>query len=210
MKNEELLRKNYIKEEKIKEIKDKFNNELDALENNIKVEIDKYDFFKAIFCQDNNDIKKMLFEDYLKYFIIKYSEKKEIDYKMNENLFQFLLIIIKVKLSEKSHYDLQFTINEFIKTIIYIQGYKEDIYSLFDIYLDIKKYNNNIEEKMSELLDDTNIIKYEISERNKDYTKIVNITLFLIIESLLRCILVYSIALIKKDKNELFSNFYIY
>ena len=41
--------------------------------------MNKYEFFKNI--QNNNDLRSMLLDDYLKYFIMKLLEKNEIDCK---------------------------------------------------------------------------------------------------------------------------------
>ena len=71
----------------------------------------------------------------------------------------------------------------------------------------IYSYYKNIEELMGNILDDE-IIEYEISERNKKYTKNINISLFNLIESLMRAILSYSIELINKDKVKFFEYFY--
>jgi hypothetical protein len=47
---------------------------------------------------------------------------------------------------------------------------------------------------------DENNIKYEISNRNKEYTKIVNLNIFNFIESFIRSILLFNINLIKLKK----------
>ena len=60
--NEELLRKNNLKEEEISV----YNEKLERLESDIKIELNKYEFFQNI--QNNNDLRSMLLEDYLKYF----------------------------------------------------------------------------------------------------------------------------------------------
>ena len=200
--NEELMRKNHIKEEEISI----FYDELERLESNIKVEINKDYYFQNI--QNNNILKNMLLEDYLKYFIIKFLEKNEIDLKYNESVYKFLIIIIKVKLGESNNinYNFKNTFEEFIKIILFTQGYKNDIKNLFNIFIDVKKYCNNIEERICIILNE-NIIKYEISDRNKEYTKEVNINFFNIIESLSRAILLYSVELIKIDKNKFLEYF---
>ena len=205
IKNEELMRKNHIKEEEIPI----FYDELERLESNIKVEINKDEFFQNI--QNNNILKGMLLEDYFKYFIIKFLEKNEIDSKYNESIFKFLIIIIKVKLGESNNtnYNFSYSIEEFIKIILFTQGYKNDIKNLFNIFIDVKKYCINIEDRICNILNE-NIIKYEISDRNKPYTKEVNISFFNIIESLSRAILLYSVELIKADKNKFNEYFSIF
>ena len=69
---ENLLRKNYSSEEKSEEAIQEYNNQIDRFEQNIKTELNKHDLFKAIYNQDNIELKKLILSDYLKYFIIKY------------------------------------------------------------------------------------------------------------------------------------------
>jgi hypothetical protein len=203
--NEELMRKSNIKEEEISV----FHEILERLERNIKFEINKNEFFQHF--QNNNNLKGMLLEDYLKYFIMILFKKDEIDYKYNDRVNNFLKIIIKVKLGEdnNTNYNFSNTIDEFIKIILFTQGYKNDIKNLFNIFIDIIKFGIKIEDKICEILN-RNIIKYEISERNKEYTKKVNISFFNIIESLSRAILLCSVDLLKKNKNEFYEFFKIF
>ena len=201
--NEELMRKNNIKSEEISA----FSEMLERFERNIKFEINKNELIRNI--QNNNDLKSLLLEDYLKYFIIILFEKEEIDYKYNESVYNFLKIILKVKLGENTNYNFSNTIDEFIKIILFVQGYKNDIKNIFNTFIDVKEFDKNIEEKIINILNG-NIIKYEISERNKEYTKKVNISFFNIIESLSRAILSSSVDLIKTDKNKFHEYFKIF
>ena len=76
-----------------------------------------------------------------------------------------------------------------------------------DIFLEVKKYCENIEELIDNVFKE-DIIKYEDSARNKKYTRKVNINFLNIIESLIRALLNYSINLIKLDKIKFFDFFY--
>ena len=207
--NEQLLRRIYKKEEKIDEATKAYYKEFDRLEENTKTEINKYEFYKIIYTQNNEDLKNLLLDEYLKYFIIKYLEKKEVDYKVTEKILNFFKLIIKVKLSDNHNekYTFKNTLEEFIKIVLFAQGYKEDIKNLFDTFIEVQKYCENILESMTNLINEEKM-KYEISERIQRYTKIVNINFFNIVESLLRGILLYSIELIKKDKVKFFEFFY--
>ena len=131
----------------------------------------------------------MLLEDYLKYFIMTLLENDEIDCKYNESLYTFLKNIIKIKLGEdnSTNYNFRNTIDEFIKIIILTQGYKNDIKDLFNIFIDIKQFWINIEHKLCNI-SNGNIIKYEISDKNKEYK---------VIEYLSRALLLYSVNLRK-------------
>ena len=207
--NEELLRKIHNNEEKIDEATKTYFSKLDRFEENVKIELNKHELFKNIYSQNNEELKKLLLEEYLKYFIIKYLEKKVVDYKINENILSFLKLIIKVKISDNHNQDYVFTntLEEFIKIIVFTQGYKEDIKNLFDTFIEANKYCENIEEYIVNTLNEKKI-RYEVSNRNKKYTKIVNINFFYIIESLLRGILLFSIELIKNDKAKFYEFLY--
>jgi hypothetical protein len=112
--------------------------------------------------------------------------------------------IIKIKLGEdnSTNYNFNNTIDEFIKIILFTQGYKNDIKNLFNIFIDIKKFGINIEHKLCNVLNE-NIIKDKISDRNKENTKKVNINLFNIIEYLSKAILLYSADLNKNTDEKL-------
>ena len=209
--NEQLLRKNYKKEDKIDEATKTYYKEQDRLEDNIKTEINKYEFFKVFYTQNNEELKILILDEFLKYFIIKYLEKKEVDYKVTENILSFLKLIIKVKISDNhnANYEFKYTLEEFIKIVLFAQGYKEDIKNLFDTFIEVQKYCENILDIMTNLINEEKM-RYEISERIQKYTKIVNINFFNIIESLLRGILLFSIELIKKDKVKFFEYFYTF
>ena len=133
LKIEESLRKKITKQEKIDEEIKNYNKQMETFEKNIKKEINKYDFFKQIFNQNNEELKKMITNEYIKYFIIKYIKKKEMnDFEVNEKLIGFLQLIIKIKLSDSHnhHYDFENTIELgkiFIKLL-----YKRNVKMLTD------------------------------------------------------------------------------
>jgi hypothetical protein len=205
--NEKIMRKMY-KEEKIEEVRLKYYKNLERYEENIKIEINKNQLLNVIFNQNNEELKKILFEDYLIYFICKYLEKKNFKYEINDKLLSFLKLIIKIKLSDLNNhqYNFNYTQEEFIKIVLFTQGYKEDIKSLFDIFAELYKYCDNIEELMIKVLE-KNEIKYEISSRSQKQSKIVNICFLTVMESLIRAILLHSLQLLK-DKVKFFEFIY--
>ena len=196
--NERELRKQ-INDKKIKDNCNKYYEELNQLLNNIKNEIKKEEFLDTIYNSKNNEIAKLLLEDYFRYYIMKYLQKK--DY-VNRKLLTFLILIVKIMLNKDNHhYDFKYDIDEFSKIIIITQGYIEDIKIFLNKFIDLQIYSEdglNIENQMSAILDENNI-KYEISNRNKEYTKIVNLNIFNIIESFIRSILLFSIKLNKTN-----------
>ena len=145
---------------------------------NIQTQINnKCELFKSIFDdQKNIELRKMLLEDYSKFFIIKYLEKRKINYKMNEKLLSLLYILMKVKLCDSgekicdfNNFKYQYSLKEFIEIILFTQGYKEDIKNIFEIYLHIIKYDENFDKNIETIIS-KNEMKYEISKRNEKYT----------------------------------------
>ena len=197
---EQSLRKN-LSGEKIEKTKKEYTEKIKRFEENLKVEINEHEIFKAIFNQNNAELKIILMEDYLKYYIIIYSEKNNVNYLLNEKLLSFLKLIIKARLSETHNHKYEFngSIQEFIKIILFTQVYKNEIKCFLDIFIEVHKYCENLEALMINILDEEKI-KYENSEKNKAYTEDVNINFFNIMESLIRAILIYGIEINKKDK----------
>ena len=197
---EQSLRKN-LTGEKIEKAKKEYTDKIKRFEENLKVEINEHEIFKAIFNQNNIELKILLMEDYLKYYIVIYSEKNNVNYLLNEKLLSFLKLIIKAKLSDTHNHRYEFngSIQEFIKIILFTQVYMNEIKCFLDIFIEVYKYCENLEGLMIKILNEEKI-KYEISERNKAYTEDVNINFFNIMESLIRAILIYGIEINKKDK----------
>ena len=104
-----------------------------------------------------------------------------------EKIINFLLIILKLKLKRKTISLVQFdnTIDEIIEILLFTQGYFKDISNLLNIFYEKKKYCKNLEDIIFKILNE-NIIKYEISERNDEYSKLVNFHWFSIIEAMIR------------------------
>ena len=190
--NEHNLRK-IIAREKIEENISKYNNNLALFERNIKIETNKNELLNFIFNQNDEEIKKLILNDYLIFFICEYLKNNNIKYEINEKLLNFFKLIMKIVLQgvNNNQYIFNYSQEEFIKIILFTQGYKGDIKCLFDIFVELQKFCSNIEEKMEKIVESGDI-KYEISTRNMQYTKIVNNCFFNIIESLIRSILLYS------------------
>ena len=207
LKNENSLR-SALSINKIDIMTKQYNRNLERFEENIKIEINKQELLNVIFNKQNNELRKILLEDYLVMIVIKYIEKKEIKYELNSRILNFLKLIIKIKLSESNNhiYDFTYSQKEFIEIIIFTLGYKEDIKTLLDIFVEFQKYCNNIEELMQQVLAN-NKIRFEISERSQGYTRIVNVHFFFVLESLIRAVLLFSKELIK-DEFKFFDFFY--
>ena len=205
--NEESLRQANIKGKevliKISEYKEKF----ETYKKNLM--LNNNDILKAIINLNN---EKILFEDYMIYYLNKYLGKNELKFPFNEKLMYFLKLLIQIKLNtfndENNENNIQEPFEKLIIVLMFTQGYKNDIKELFDKYLEIVKYCDNFDEIMKNYFEEKKI-KYEESTRNKSYTKIVNISMFNIIESYIRAILLYSRELIQIDKDKFYEYFRI-
>ena len=203
--NEESLRQENINQNKNIENYENYHKILERIKENIKVEINKEEYFNAIYNQNNNNFRKFLLQDYHTYFIIKCLNKIDIKFNNIKQIMDFYFIILMLKLSEKIILPIQFenTLDEFIDIILFTQGYFEDIIYLINIFISITKYCDKLKELIIKILNE-NIIKFETPEKANDNSKIVNYCWFLVIESLTRAILEYSIELFNKDKNMFF------
>ena len=200
--NESLLRKINLKDSK-----NIYNEKAIAIEKDLINEMSKKEYnniFDNIYHYKNEDIAKLLLDDYFEYCLIKYLEKK--DYKYNKKLFSYFKLLVKI-ISKRDNYnnEFEYTLDEFVKIVLITQGYLKDINYFLNIFIDIEKYGFDIEKKIILILEE-NKIKYEISKRNPEYTEIVNLGIFKIIESIIRTILLISVDIYKVNKN----NFYKY
>ena len=207
--NENMMRKDYKTEKKIDEVAKKYEDESYQLEENMKNEINKKNIFKEIFHQNNEEFKKLIFEDYLINYLINNLEVQNIDYITNQKLLHFLKFIIKKKFSENNSYEYEFryNIDEFARIILFIEGYKKEINNLLNIFANVQKYCSDIDERMKNILNEGKI-KLEQSGRNKSYIRKVNQNFYYILESFIKAILSFSIELLKADNAKFYNYFY--
>ena len=76
-------------------------------------------------------------------------------------------MIIKIRLNETNNYNYEFkiTIEEFVKIVIFTQGYIEDIKNLLDTFIEVQNFSDNIEEYIINVLKEENM-KYQIEIKN--------------------------------------------
>ena len=210
--NENLLRKDIENDANDIYLIDNYQSQLDKFKNNIIIELDNIEFFRVMYNQNDEQIKKLLLEEYLKYYVIKIlTTKQNTNYTTNEHIYSILLLILKIKFGEQGAYnEYQFSNDkeELAKIILFTQGYKNDIINLIDIILEPNNYFP-IEKYMFKSLVRKQI-KYENNDQNKKYIKKVNYFLFNIIESLIESMLIYSIELERKDINKFYDYFYTF
>ena len=197
-KTEESLRKTHKDEKTILMKKLEYKKNIEIYINNLKIQIIQNDFFSEII---KEKFDELLVEDYLVYYITEYTDKKELKYELNESLMNFLKLLVYIKINKGEFENNEDPLDKLVTIIMFTQGYKEDIEEIFNVYLEVINYCDNIENKMKNYLNENKII-YEESQRCKAYSKTVNLHLFLIIESLIRTILLNSKELIIKDKEK--------
>ena len=206
--NEEVMRKENINNEDKKDLIQDYTNELEKIKENAKVEIYKEEYFNTIFNQNDIVFKELILKDYLTIYLIQYKSKNETNFIENEKIINFLNLILKLKLKRETilAFNFENTIDEFIEILFFTQAYFEDICYLINIYLEIQKYCENIEDIIFKVLNEF-MNKYQISEINNDYSKLVNFPWFSIIESLTRSILIYSMELFEINRNKFYEYF---
>ena len=210
--NENLLRKDCEYDVNDIYLFDNYQNNLNQFKNNILIELDNIEFFRVMYNQNDEEIKQLLLEDYLKYYIIKIlGTKQNTNYITNEHIYSILLLILKIKFGEEGHYNeysFSYDKEELAKIILFTQGYKNDIINIIDIILEPHNYfpaENYMFKTLSKM-----DIKFDNYDPNKRYIKKVNYFLFNIIESLIESMLVYSVELEKKDINKFYDYFYTF
>ena len=204
--------RNYIDQENIEETKNNFYDNLLNNNNSLSVLISKDERLKNILniCQNNEDedyeLNKLLIDDYYSYFLHNNLNKSINNQEIQENIdenktknenfennikYFYLLLDIRNKILEEffgKNNNCPNTIQYKLATIMnWVEYYPVEISSLQKIFF---KLNNNIPnfyEKIKSILS-SDQITYEISERNPEYTAIVNKVFFLGLDSILRII----------------------
>ena len=210
-KNENELR-NYLDPEEIEEAQKKYFNDLSMLNNSLSVLINKEESLKNIINlfinreEEEKEIYNLLLLDYYSLFlnshINKSKNKKEneeedpnnfllmIDNFDNNIKYLNLMIVMRENtinaffgdknLPNNSNYHIASIIN-------FIECYSEEITSLHQIFLKLSLKIPELFEQIEEIISSGQIV-YEISERNPEYTAIVNKVFFLCLDAILRII----------------------
>ena len=162
---------------------DEYRENMHHLSENIYNEIlkeNKFRDLKSTIEEYNFDvIYNKLFDDYFKIFL---SKKFEGDYSEFIQIL-YLLTVEKFKNEEEEKDGFK----KFSNFILWIEGNDVIIYKLLNIYLSLKQYIPNLLEKVREIMT-SGRIKYEVSKRAGKNKKEVNEAIFIVFESLLKCI----------------------
>ena len=160
----------------------------DMLENNIKKEFDKK-YFSDIFKgnENNLNISKMyqiLFNDYIIYYL-----SKSNDYLSNIKLFKLFYELFKLFLSRKENNELQnnnnfdniYSIKTISKFVLFIESYRDIIYSVCSFLTSIDSYVNSF------ITDFIEIMSQNIFQKQNNDHAYANGIFFNIFESLVYC-----------------------
>ena len=173
----------------LKNCQDKIKN----YQKNIETEITKNELFqKLIECQkiykeDAKQFYEWLMDDYYLVFLSDiFHDIKNSFYKLDEYI-NILKKLLNIRFSSEIEKEKDELISLFAKKILWLESYSQYISILLSIYQKMSINENNLFIKINNIIDN-NEIKYEISVRSPEYTKEINESFFLIMESLLKII----------------------
>ena len=200
-------RKNDINDEN--QFKEDYWKELKRFSNSTSLEIKNENYIsKIIETLEEKDLYlfyEILINDYYIFFInnnlnYNYDNRKLIKIESVKNMLALLIKIKnekygdKIKEKEKevkndnNELKQKNKLREIANTINWIECYKEEIIIILKTYAKLDLKINNLYKLIKDIIYNENI-KYEISERNPEYTGIVNEVIFLGIESLLKILI---------------------
>ena len=194
-KNEDSLRKE-IPEDQVEAQKKNYQKEIKKYNNTIYKELDKVSNLLSLEKDDysKKEFFDLFLEDYYTLFIInnvnsiknynkdKNNTKEEIDL---NSLKKFLKLIIKKRIESNKIFKEKDPSKIVASTLNWILHYSTEIANILEIFSKLIKYASNLYEQIEEIINQ-NQIKYEISERSREYTSIVNLPIFYLLESTLK------------------------
>ena len=205
--NENILRQIEKKdEEAIQNKKKTFFDNLNQYNDFTYYELLRNKIFLKIFPKENNEINNnnenndekekefldLFLDDYYTLFIYEkiYMNNNNKEKKLNQDdlisIKKLLDLILNTRTSD-SAFDEKDIIKKAVCKINWIESYSEELTVILTIFLKLNDIINNLYEKIKQICED-GTIKYEDSERNKEYTSLVNKAIFFGIESIIRVI----------------------
>ena len=134
---------------------------------------------------------------------LKLNIKKDENYSYNnnnklsiENTFDDLIYNQKNRIYEEKISIIKYDVDILTNILIFLVCYREEIYSILDIFFTLNKYLKNFFNDWKNI-----IINQEINEYTPEYTREVNEAFFIIYESLIKCIFNYKQKYISLDQN---------
>ena len=203
--NENNLR-NYYENEEIKAEIEKYNNKCKRLNDYIIHLMNNEKFIIQIIKENQdktNELYNLIMNDYYMIFVYNNLRDKKSIIKNEKNIINMdyiddcknlldyminlrnMIIIPYLKINEKEINIL----NKISMNINWIESYKEEILIIMKIFLRLNALSEKLKlfDQIKKIIDEKQI-KYEISLRNPEYTRIVNEVFFLLIDSILRII----------------------
>ena len=193
--NENSLRSN-IDEEDINNKINLYKENLTSYNKPIMIELKKNNLLSRIIDKENSkQFFDLFLEDYYILFVDKYlnkirsnekdeKDKNNIDF---ESAKKMLKLMVKLRNDSNDIFKEYDQLEKTISTIIWIEFYSINISIILQMFLKLNSFIENLFEEVNEIINNKKI-KYEISKRCKEYTSIVNETLFFGMESILKVI----------------------
>ena len=218
---EDSLRPKTIKKEnELINIYSKYEKDNKQIILNLREEMNKNEYLYEIIKSDDFGMKKELYYDYIKIFCNEVAKKyvgisKEKFIDLNK-IISFVGLILQIKFNDYSESEefeiketffetmrindsdskddkkyLTFNMDTFSKIILFIEGYSSEILLLSNIYFILEEFLPEIKNQFTDIISKKKM-KPEESVRNNEYRRKINEVFFVIMESLLRCILINS------------------
>ncbi len=186
--NEDAIRNSVNEDEDLRKELSDYSTKQEILINKVVNEFKKYDIFKYFEQLENekgeeneNEFEfnvERIFKDYFTIYLGNL---------FNCNYSQFYLVLNT--LVEKKYEDnKENLIKNLSKAMLWIESYSKIIYTLLNMFNTIQSYKDNLFEIIIDIIDN-NEIKFEVSARNPEYKKKVNLAFFYIFESCIKSIL---------------------
>ena len=214
--NEDHIRLSYFEEGDIIKQMENYENKKQDIINIIKGEILRIDGLNDLINDDNN-IKyfNILYQD----FMIIYLNQKFNENLILGLQFLDILIQLKLNINKKDKYsfinnkksislensnfnlnkiladngvnrNIKYDVDTLSKILVFLISYKEEIYSLLEIFFIFNKYLDNFFLVLKNLITRKEI-KYEINDNVPEYTREINEAFFIMYESLIKSIFTY-------------------
>ena len=177
-----------------------------------EIEIGKNPIFKKLkefsqeYKEDFAEFKEMILDDYYFIFLTDIINDIEESYSKFNEYKKILKKMVSLRYGNILEEEKTDPFSELAMEMIWIESYSKYIYSILTIYQRLSNYDNNLFEKMEELLNN-NQIKFDVDEKkNPEYTQIYKKPFYFILESILR-IIISNLKLFSNLKGQEFYDF---
>ena len=141
---------------------------------------------------DKKELFDLFIDDYFTFFIYEKIFKNNKEKKLNQDELISIKKLLELILNIRKYSDCFFEEDNIIintaSIINWMEAYSKELTIILTIFLKLNDIINNLFDKIKIVIEDGNI-KYEISEKNNDYTSLVNKAIFFGIESIIRVVI---------------------